>query len=88
MLLKGGEFHNLCGGLQYPLSPRRSGVGDFIWYDGYMVKEKVLEKLKENNLKWSDFMKWMYGQTMGLNEDGTPDYYDWDVERFIRNHAK
>lgn len=53
-----------------------------------MVKKKVLEKLKENNLKWSDFMKWMYGQTMGLNEDGTPDYYDWDVERFIRNHAK
>lgn len=44
-------------------------------------------KLKENNLKWSTFMKWMDGQTMGLTEDGVVDYYDWDVERFIKNHA-
>lgn len=52
-----------------------------------MVKEKVLEKLKENNLTWSVFATWMEGQTMGV-KDGEIDYYDWDVERFIRNHAK
>ncbi len=75
-----------CGGLQYPLSPRRSGVGDFICYDEEMVKKKVLEILKENNLKWSAFSKWMDGQTMGI-VDGELDYYERDVERFIRNHA-
>lgn len=76
-----------CGGLQYPLSTGRHGLWIFIWYDGYMVKEKVLEKLKENNLTWSVFATWMEGQTMGV-KDGEIDYYDWDVERFIRNHAK
>lgn len=53
-----------------------------------MVKEKVLEKLKENNLKWSVFSKWMTGQTVGLTKDGAIDYYEYDVERFIRNYGK
>lgn len=51
-----------------------------------MTRKQVETKLKENNLKWSVFSKWMCGQTMGI-VDGEPDYYDWDVERFIRNHA-
>ena len=28
------------------------------------------------------FMKWMRGQTVGTYPDGTPDYYDIDVEGF------
>ena len=30
------------------------------------------------------FWKWMQGQTMGLNEDGSTDVYEYDVKRFIR----
>ena len=30
------------------------------------------------------FWKWMEGQTMGLNPDGTTDIYETDVDRFIR----
>jgi hypothetical protein len=29
------------------------------------------------------FWEWMRGQTLGLNEDGTTDVYDYDVNRFI-----
>jgi hypothetical protein len=53
-----------------------------------MTQKQVEIKLKENNLKWSVFSKWMCGQTVGLNKDGTIDYYEYDVERFIRNHGK
>jgi len=30
------------------------------------------------------FWKWMYGQTMSLNDDGSTNVYEYDVERFIR----
>lgn len=30
------------------------------------------------------FKEFMEGQTMSLNEDGTTEIYDCDVERFIR----
>lgn len=30
------------------------------------------------------FWEWMRGQTMGLNEDGSTDVYEYDVKRFIR----
>lgn len=31
-----------------------------------------------------EFWKWMRGQTMGLNDDGTTNVYECDVDRFIR----
>lgn len=31
---------------------------------------------------WNDFLKFMYGQTVSLNPDGTTDYYESDVDRF------
>lgn len=45
-----------------------------------MFAEEV--KLKVGD-KMPDFLKWMYGQTVGLR-NGKIDYYDYDVERFIR----
>jgi len=30
------------------------------------------------------FWKWMRGQTMGMNEDGSTNVYECDVDRFIR----
>ena len=48
-----------------------------------MKEPEVKQLLKDNNISWEDFIKWMHGQTMGLNKDGTPDYYEWDVKRFI-----
>ena len=48
-----------------------------------MTKKEVKKLLKENKLKWSDFSKWMNGQTVGM-KDGEIDYYDWDVQRYIQ----
>lgn len=30
------------------------------------------------------FLEWMRGQTIGINEDGSDYYYEWDVERYAR----
>lgn len=30
------------------------------------------------------FEEWMTGQTVGVNPDGSIDYYDYDVERYAR----
>jgi len=40
--------------------------------------EKVIKK----------FDKWMRGQTVGRYEDGSIDYYEHDVERFISSHLE
>lgn len=31
---------------------------------------------------WEEFLKWMRGQTMGLNEDGSTEFYPWEVMKF------
>lgn len=33
---------------------------------------------------WKEFKEWMRGQTVGMNEDGSVDIYDYDVNRFLR----
>lgn len=48
-----------------------------------MNKKKVIEKIGEEN--WKAFLEWMRGQTIGFDK-GVPDYYDWDVDKFI--HVK
>ena len=40
------------------------------------------EEVKEYLFK--RFLSWMSGQTVGINEDGSTDYYDYDVERYAR----
>ena len=47
------------------------------------MREKEVKKLigKEN---WKGFCKWMGGQTVGIYPDGEADYYDCDVEAYLR----
>lgn len=33
---------------------------------------------------WKHFLKYMTGQTVGVNKDGSTDYYECDVERYFR----
>ena len=50
------------------------------------MNEKQLRKiLKENNRTWEEFLEWMHGQTMSADENGETNYYDWDVDRFIKH---
>ena len=51
-----------------------------------MTTPEVKALLKKNNLKWSDFVRWMNGQTVGGTSDN-PDWYEYDVRRFIRNSS-
>lgn len=43
-----------------------------------MNEEEVKEYL------FNKFNEWMAGQTVGLNKDGSIDYYEYDVEKYAR----
>ena len=47
-----------------------------------MNKKQVIEKIGKEN--WKEFLNFMVGQTVGLNLDGSTDYYGCDVENFLR----
>ena len=47
-----------------------------------MNKEEVIAKVGKEN--WKKFLEFMRGQTVGLNKDRSHDYYEWDVENFLR----
>ncbi len=49
-----------------------------------MNEKEARKKIKEAGGDWKVFMHWMRGQTCGFNEDGSTDFYDHDVSRFIR----
>ncbi len=49
-----------------------------------MRVEEARKKVKEAGGSWEVFENWMVGQTIGVYDDGTPNIYDWDVDRFIR----
>lgn len=49
-----------------------------------MIESEVRKKLAENGLSWESFIVFMYGQTVGVNNDGSTDFFEWDVEKFIR----
>ena len=49
-----------------------------------MTTQEVEAKLAERNIPWDDFQHWMRGQTVGMNEDGSTNWYEYDVNRFIR----
>jgi len=46
-----------------------------------MIKSEVIKLIGADN--WQLFLDWMYGQTAGINPDGSTNYYDWDVGRFV-----
>lgn len=49
-----------------------------------MTTQEVKKLIKQSGGNWKNFLTWMYGQTVGLNDKGETDWYDYDVNRFIR----
>lgn len=49
-----------------------------------MSEPEVRKLLSEHGRSWDDFLAWMWGQTFGINDDGSHDYYDHDVMKFCR----
>lgn len=49
-----------------------------------MTEAEVREKIEQAGGSWETFNDWMTGQTVGLDEDGTINYYEYDVSRFLR----
>jgi len=47
-----------------------------------MREQEVKKLIGEKN--WKDFCEWMRGQTAGIYPDGETDYYNCDVQAFIR----
>jgi hypothetical protein len=45
-----------------------------------MNEKEVKKEIGEDN--WDAFLEWMRGQTVGMNEDGTTDFYECDVRAF------
>jgi len=46
-----------------------------------MNKKEVENKIGKEN--WDLFCRWIYGQTYGMNDDGTPNYFECDVYSFL-----
>jgi len=51
-----------------------------------MTLEQVVAKVGKERLR--EFQEFMVGQTVGENEDGSFNYYDCDVENFLRPPGK
>lgn len=49
-----------------------------------MREEEVKKRIKEAGGSWDVFCDWMAGQTVSGYEDGTVNWYEYDVMRFIR----
>ena len=49
-----------------------------------MTTKETKNKIKEAGGDWDIFVDWMFGQTVGVSEDGETNWYDHDVDRFIR----
>ena len=47
-----------------------------------MRKEEIIKKIGKEN--WPLFDKFMFGQTVQKYEDGSTNYYSWDVDIFMR----
>lgn len=47
-----------------------------------MNEQEVLKAIGKG--RWKAFLEFMRGQTVGLNEDGSMDYYEHDVQNFLR----
>ena len=45
-----------------------------------MTEQEVKQRIGEEN--WEAFNQWMRGRTVGLNDDGSLDFYEQDVRRF------
>ncbi|MFH0715060.1 MAG: hypothetical protein V1847_04670 [Candidatus Diapherotrites archaeon] len=45
-------------------------------------KQQVIEKIGKK--KWKAFLKFMKGQTIQRNADGSENFYEWDVENFLK----
>lgn len=50
-----------------------------------MTTAEVQQQLAKHNIPWDDFQSWMHGQTVGMDESGGTNWYDHDVERFIKH---
>ena len=47
-----------------------------------MKKEEVIKRIGKK--RWKEFNEFMKGQTVGVNPDGSTDYYARDIENFLK----
>lgn len=53
-----------------------------------MTTEEVKLLLKHYGKPWDGFLKFMTGQTVGMGEDGEADWYESDVDRYIKRNGE
>lgn len=49
-----------------------------------MRREEVERLLSSYGYSFDEFEVFMNGQTVGINEDGSTNFYVWDVEKFTQ----
>lgn len=49
-----------------------------------MTESQARSAIEQAVGSFDTFLEWMRGQTVGMNPDGTADFYEYDVNRFIR----
>ena len=51
-----------------------------------MTTHEAKSVIEDAGLDWEKFVDWMQGQTVGMYEDGSTNWYVWDVQKFITRH--
>ena len=49
-----------------------------------MTTPEAKSVIEDAGLDWEKFVDWMRGQTVGMYEDGSTNWYAWDVVRYVR----
>ena len=49
-----------------------------------MTKQRAQEVIKQAGGSWGVFCDWMSSQTVGMDENGEIEYYEYDVYRFVK----
>lgn len=53
-----------------------------------MTKQEVKQLCIKHGKSWAGFLAFMNGKTIGINEDGTEDFYKLDVGLFLGVDSK
>lgn len=52
-----------------------------------MTEQQAKQQIEKAGGTWKDFLYFMRGQTVGTYQNGESNFFDCDVEQFIKNNC-
>lgn len=53
-----------------------------------MTTPEAKSVIEDAGLDWDKFVEWMQGQTVGMYEDGSTNWYVYDVQRYVNGNTQ